>query len=68
MPIRSLTEFAMLFEPFYPKKASETEESIDDDAYEERINVRRALITLSDNSKMVVRNISAVVRVPYFIA
>ena len=29
----SLTEFAMLFEPFYQKKASETEEIVDHDAY-----------------------------------
>lgn len=27
----SLTEFAMLFEPFYPKKLNETEESVDHD-------------------------------------
>ncbi|GIY94550.1 ATP-dependent DNA helicase [Caerostris extrusa] len=35
----SLTEFAMLFEPFYPKKVSETEESIDHDAYEEQPHI-----------------------------
>ena len=64
----SLTEFAMLFEPFYPKKVSETEESVDHDAYEEHPNTRRQLITLLDKSKMVVRNVPAVVRVPYFIA
>ncbi|GIY15744.1 ATP-dependent DNA helicase [Caerostris darwini] len=64
----SLTEFAMLFEPFYPKKVSETEESIDHNAYEEQPDIRRPLIMLSDGSKMVVINIPAVVRVPYFIA
>ncbi|XP_050338285.1 uncharacterized protein LOC126764671 [Bactrocera neohumeralis] len=64
----SLTEFAMLFEPFYPKKVSETEESVDHDAYEEFRNTRRPLITLLDKSKMVVRKVPAVVRVPYFIA
>ncbi|GFQ77641.1 ATP-dependent DNA helicase [Trichonephila clavata] len=64
----SITEFAMLFVPFYPKKASETEESIDRDRYEEQPNVRRSLIMLSDDNKMVVRNVPAVVRVPYFIA
>ncbi|GFR18846.1 ATP-dependent DNA helicase [Trichonephila clavata] len=64
----SLTEFAMLFVPFYPKKASETEESFDHDPFEEQPNVRRSLVTLSGDSKMVVRNVPAVVRVPYFIA
>ncbi|KAH0549795.1 hypothetical protein KQX54_014275 [Cotesia glomerata] len=64
----SLTEFAMLFELFYPKKVSETEESVDHDAYEEQPDIRRPRITLSDGSKMVVRNVPAVVRVPYFIA
>ncbi|XP_050337629.1 uncharacterized protein LOC126763907 [Bactrocera neohumeralis] len=60
----SHTEFAMLFEPFYPKKVSET----DHDAYEEFRNTRRPLITLLDKSKMVVRKAPAVVRVSYFIA
>ncbi|XP_053968624.1 uncharacterized protein LOC128870052 [Anastrepha ludens] len=64
----SLTEFAMLFEPHFPKKLSDTEESVDHDAYEEQTNMRRPLITLLDKSKMVVRNVPAVVRVPYFIA
>ncbi|GFQ90535.1 ATP-dependent DNA helicase [Trichonephila clavata] len=64
----SLTEFAMLFVPFYPKKGSETEESIDNDSCEEQQNVRCSLITLSDDSKMVDRNVPAVVRVAYFIA
>ena len=35
----SLTEFAMLFEPFYQKKASETKEIIGHDAYEVQSNV-----------------------------
>ncbi|GIY57519.1 hypothetical protein CDAR_79491 [Caerostris darwini] len=64
----SLTEFAMLFEPFYPKKVSETEDSIDHDAYEVQPHIRRPLLMLSDGSKMVVRNVPAVVRVPYFVA
>ncbi|GIY05126.1 ATP-dependent DNA helicase [Caerostris darwini] len=63
----SLTEFAMLFEPFYPKKVSETDESIDHDAYEEQPDIRRPLM-LSDGSKIVVRNVPAVVRIQYFIA
>ncbi|XP_054746537.1 uncharacterized protein LOC129251202 [Anastrepha obliqua] len=64
----SLTEFAMLFEPHFPKKLSDAEESVDHDAYEEQTNMGRPLITLLDKSKMVVRNVPAVVRVPYFIA
>ncbi|OWR45482.1 putative helentron 5 helitron transposon replicase/helicase/endonuclease [Danaus plexippus plexippus] len=49
----SLTESAMLFEPFYPKKVSETEESVDHDAYAEEPDIRRPRITLSDGCKMV---------------
>lgn len=64
----SLTEFAMLFEPFYPRKVSEAVESVDHDAYEDYRNTRRPLITLLDMTKMVVRNVPAVVKVPYFIA
>ncbi|GBP80548.1 hypothetical protein EVAR_39418_1 [Eumeta japonica] len=64
----SLIEFAMLFEPHYAKVVSDTEENIDHDAYEEQPTTRRPLITLLNKSKMVVRNIPAVVRVPYFIA
>lgn len=64
----SLTEFAMLFEPHYPKVVNDTEESVDHDAYEEQSNTRRPLITLLNESKMVVRTVPAVVRVPYFIA
>lgn len=64
----SLTEFAMLFEAHYAKVVSDTEENVDHDAYEEQPNTRRALITLLIESKMVVRNVPAVVRVPYFIA
>ncbi|KAF9420626.1 hypothetical protein HW555_003173 [Spodoptera exigua] len=66
-----LTEFTMLFEPFYDKKPNKdkkrkTEASAAYDAYVQS-NVRRQLITLFNNSKMAVRNISAVARVPYFI-
>lgn len=64
----SLTEFAMLFEPHYPKVVNDTEESVDHDAYEEQSNKRRPLITLLNASKMVVRTVPAVVRVPCFIA
>ena len=56
----------MLFEPFYLKKASKTEESIDHDAYKVQSNVCHQLITFSDNSKLAVRNVPAVVSVPYF--
>ncbi len=65
----SLTAFAMLFEPFYPKKTNDIEESVDHDVYEERPNTRRTLIALLDGkNQMVVRNVPAVVREPYFIA
>lgn len=46
----------VIFEPFYPKKLNEAEESIDHDACEEHPIMRRPLITLLDKSKIVVRN------------
>lgn len=46
------------YEPFYPKTANETQGNIDHDAYEEQLNERRPLITLSNNSEMFGRNVS----------
>lgn len=59
-----LLEFAMLFEPHYGKSAEENEESVDADTEEQP--QRKRYITLTDNSKMVIRNVPAVVRVPFF--
>lgn len=59
-----LLEFAMLFEPYYKKSAADNEESID--AEMEDQSERRRLISLTDNSKMVIRNVPTVVRVPFF--
>ncbi|GFQ82355.1 ATP-dependent DNA helicase [Trichonephila clavata] len=61
-----LLEFAMLFEPHYEKSNQEPEECVD--IYEPERQTRQRLITLTDNSKMVIRNVPAVVRVPYFVA
>ncbi|KAF9409134.1 hypothetical protein HW555_011413 [Spodoptera exigua] len=64
-----LIEFAMLFEPHYTKPPVINEESIDTDAYApHEQTTRRRLITLTDNTKMTIRNTPAVVRVPNFIA
>lgn len=63
-PNMCVLEFAMAFEPFYPKKTGESEESID--AAEEEQPTKRRLIKLANNSKMVIRNVPAVVRVPFF--
>ncbi|KAJ2954336.1 hypothetical protein O0L34_g2594 [Tuta absoluta] len=61
-----LLEFAMLFEPHYEKSNQELEECVD--IYEPERQTRKRLLTLTDNTKMVIRNVPAVVRVPYFIA
>lgn len=45
---------------------SHSEECVD--LYESNLPTRRRFITLNDNSKLVVRNVPAVVRVPYFVA
>ncbi|KAH9638034.1 hypothetical protein HF086_014895 [Spodoptera exigua] len=64
-----LIEFAMLFEPHYTKPPDINEESIDTDAYApHEQTTRRRLITLTDNTKMTIRNTPAVVRVPNFVA
>ncbi|CAG5002801.1 unnamed protein product [Parnassius apollo] len=64
-----LIEFAMLFEPHYTKPPVINEESIDTDAYApHEQTTRRRLITLTDNTKMTIRNTPAVVRVPNFVA
>ncbi|KAG8261715.1 hypothetical protein J6590_066777 [Homalodisca vitripennis] len=62
------SQFAMLFEPHFSKVVNDAEESVNHDAYEEQSHTRRPLITLLNDSKMVVRNIPAVVRVTYIIA
>jgi len=67
----TLMEFAMRFKPHYAKtlEEEEEEESVDNDAYDDlAVRGRNKLITLTDNSKMVVRNETAVLRVPYFVA
>ncbi|CAI6374499.1 unnamed protein product [Macrosiphum euphorbiae] len=60
----------MRFKSHYAKtQEEEEEESVDNDAYDDlAVRGRKKLITLTDNSKMVVRNKTAVVRVPYFVA
>ncbi|GBN32811.1 hypothetical protein AVEN_85060-1, partial [Araneus ventricosus] len=54
-----LLEFAMNFEPLYSKKAEDSEESVDAEAEEQP--TRRRLIKLTNNPKMVIRNVPAVV-------
>ncbi|GFQ80756.1 ATP-dependent DNA helicase [Trichonephila clavata] len=61
-----LLEFAMLFEPHYEKSNQEPEKCVD--IYEPESQTRQRLITLTDNSKIVIRNVPAVVCVPYFVA
>lgn len=52
-----LKEFVMLFEPHYTKPPVINEESIDTDAYApHEQTTRRRLITLTDNTKMTIRN------------
>ncbi|PRD28407.1 UNVERIFIED_CONTAM: hypothetical protein NCL1_32473 [Trichonephila clavipes] len=65
----SLLEFAMLFEPYYIKKTNNVsnDESVDDHQPQEE-TTRRLLIPVTDNIKLIVRNIPATVRVPYFVA
>ncbi|GBM38273.1 hypothetical protein AVEN_17719-1 [Araneus ventricosus] len=54
----------MNFEPFYSKKVEDSEESLDAEAEEQP--TRRRIIKLASNTKMVIRNFPAVVRVPFF--
>jgi hypothetical protein len=63
-----LIEFAMLFEPYYAKQQDVMTLNIDEDAYETEQRTKRRLITLIDGSKMTIRKLPAVVRVPYFVA
>lgn len=64
-----LIEFGMLFEPHYTKLPVINEESIDTDAYApHEQTTRRCLITLTDNTKMTIKNTPAVVQVPNFVA
>ena len=62
----NLIEFAILFEPHYPRKPCDDEENIDEDAYKQPQQSRRRLIALIDNSKIVVGKKPCVVRVPSF--
>ncbi|XP_054706995.1 uncharacterized protein LOC129216803 [Uloborus diversus] len=69
----TLMEFAMKFKPYYAKPQSKefVEESIDIDVYNDNVPHKRKkkeLITLMDNCKIEIRNVTAVVRVPYFVA
>jgi len=53
--IMCLLEFAMLFEPHYGKSIANYE--VSDDADMEEQSERKGLITLGDNSKMLIRNV-----------
>lgn len=65
----SLLEFAMLFEPFYPKRQNDSEENVDQDAYDDdNEDTGRRKIRLQNNARMTIRTTPAVVKVPYFIA
>src|SRR5271154_5268824 len=61
----SLVQFAMLFDPYYAKEDENSEDCVD---HYDAKHTRRCLIALNDNSKIAVRNVAAVVRVPYFVA
>ena len=66
-PNMSLTEFAMLFEVYYPKNQEEIEVNADYDMCEaDEVTRNNNIVTFNDNSKMKIRNKPAVVRVPYF--
>ncbi|GFY77167.1 ATP-dependent DNA helicase [Trichonephila inaurata madagascariensis] len=54
----------MNFEPFYSKEEADREESIETEKEERQTKQR--LINLANNTKMVIRNVPAVVRVPFF--
>jgi PIF1-like helicase len=58
-----LLEFAMLFEPYYAKQFDD-----ENNLVFPRKKTKKRLLTLRDNSKMIIRNITLqfVVRVPYF--
>ncbi|GBL70944.1 hypothetical protein AVEN_98464-1 [Araneus ventricosus] len=64
----NLLEFATRFKNDYTKRQDSCEENIDQDAIETEAPKKGRLITLTDNTKMSVRNVLAVVRVPYFVA
>ncbi|GFR30102.1 uncharacterized protein TNCT_428671 [Trichonephila clavata] len=59
-----LLEFAKIFEPFYVKKVGDSEKSID--AEKEEQPTRQRPINLANNTKIVIKNIPAVVRMPFF--
>lgn len=62
----NLMTFAMLFEPYYPRRCENSEDNIDQDDYEEKpTRARRKLIALQNNTKMAVRSRPACVTVPY---
>ena len=69
----TLSQFAMIFEAYYPRKSTIDNDNDDDDgdgdadAYSEQTPERKSrLITLTDNSKMIIRTRPAVLRFPYF--
>ncbi|GFS39933.1 uncharacterized protein TNIN_312651 [Trichonephila inaurata madagascariensis] len=59
-----LFEFAMNFEPIYAKKVGDSEESIDVEKEEQP--TRQRPINLANNTKMVIRKVPTVVRLPFF--
>ncbi|KAH9490103.1 hypothetical protein Btru_035265 [Bulinus truncatus] len=63
LPNMYLIEFAMNFSLYYTKKPGDIEQGVDVDI--EQQPTRRRLIKLTNNSKMEIRNVPAVVRVPY---
>ncbi|GFT74325.1 ATP-dependent DNA helicase [Nephila pilipes] len=65
----NLMTFVMLFGPYYPRRNENSEDNIDQDAYEEeRTRARRKLIALQNNTKMAVRSRPACATVLYIIA
>lgn len=65
----NLMTFAMLFEPYHPRKSENREDNTDQGVYEEElIRARRKLIAFQNNTKMAVRSRPACVTVPYIIA
>jgi hypothetical protein len=62
-----LLEFAMLFEPYYAKQFDDEGNENENILVFPRKKTKKRLLTLRDNSKMIIRNRPAVVRVPYFV-
>ncbi|KAF0715311.1 ATP-dependent DNA helicase [Aphis craccivora] len=66
-PAMCLLEFAMRFQPHYRKPRGEG--NVDQDANDEVPGrQRKTIIKLIDKSEIIARNVTAAVRVPYFVA